>query len=185
MSRRNFLILNIFFGLFLSACSSAVETPVEVGKTFWGSSTRALEEARTTATIKNFQCDFNECFDEILKLNNPESETLTYVDYEHAGDKPLTLPSMDISSMDNRVETKPRQFYVFIQDQIKKHLVVIDVPGSVDTTEVGIFFVPLSDKNLRLEVSSLSSRAKKTVSDIVFGVLTEKFGEVQDPTIHK
>ena len=52
------------------------------------------------------------------------------------------------------------------------------IKGSVNTTEVGVFFVEENDHRTRIEVTSLSTNAKRILSknlfhglDIVFGLV--------------
>ena len=62
-----------FLGLILAV--SAVlgcASPVEISKTVWGSSTRALEEARPNGIIKTYDISLNRCYDEALKAVQDE-----------------------------------------------------------------------------------------------------------------
>jgi len=61
--------------------------------------------------------------------------------------------------------------------------------GSVDTTEVGVFFVELNDNQTRIELSSLSTNAKRLLAkglfhgmDIVFGLAPPDKEEGFDPS---
>lgn len=61
-----------------------------------------------------------------------------------------------------------KQSYRIFQDRPeKKMLVVIAVPGNVDTTEVGIFLSPIKINETAVEVSSLSSSAKRKVAQVI------------------
>jgi len=71
-----------------------------------------------------------------------------------------------------------KHWVIFKKDEIKGYMVVMAVPGCVNTTEIGIFFVELSDNQTRIEISSLSTNAKRIVAkglfhglDIAFGLL--------------
>ena len=60
------LYLNI---LLISAVSfsAGCASPVEISKTVWGSSTRALEEARVNGIVKIYDAPPGRCYDEALK----------------------------------------------------------------------------------------------------------------------
>ena len=66
-------------------------------------------------------------------------------------------------------------YKIFIDDYVHQHLVVMGIPGSVDTTEVGIFFSDIDDKKIRIDISSLSSHAKHTVAEHTFRLLEQFF----------
>ena len=155
---RGFLFLTIvFFGLQAAGCvhrtHSAVKTEseatlkvrkvieggIETAKTIWGSSTRALEEARKDALRKTYETNFTECFDAVLTIADDAD------------------------------------YLVFIKDRNKRHLVVMGIPGNVDTTEVGIFFAELEGLKTEVEITSLSTTAKEKVAAVVFENLDKKF----------
>jgi len=54
-------------------------------------------------------------------------------------------------------------------------MVLIGVPGSVDSTEVGVFFDPSQEGQIKIDVSSLSSVAKVTAAELIFTELNKKF----------
>ena len=121
----------------LNGCARIQETT----KVIWGSSTRALDEARSEAISKVYHCRYEECFREVMKIAELE------------------------------------KFVIFIKDKIKKHIVFMGIKGSVNTTEVGVFFIELNDEETRVEVSSLSTNAKKKVSEMIFPQLGQVFTE--------
>ncbi len=41
---------------------------MEIPKSIWGSSTKALEEYRSTAMVKDYPCALDSCFDDILNI---------------------------------------------------------------------------------------------------------------------
>lgn len=134
----------VFLVLVLTGCASVKET----AKTIWGSSTRALEDARVDAISRSFYCDIDECFDAVLTLNllNKKSEPAT-----------------------------EKYFNVFIEDRIKSHIIVYGIPGNVDTTEVAVFFARDGADAIRIDVASLSSSAKQKTADAVFKELSARF----------
>jgi hypothetical protein len=74
-----------------------------------------------------------------------------------------------------------KNWVIFKKDEIKGYIVVMGVKGSVNTTEIGIFFVDLPKHQTRIEISSLSTNAKRKVAkalfyglDIAFGYLTDQ-----------
>jgi hypothetical protein len=66
-------------------------------------------------------------------------------------------------------------FDIFIKDSKKHRLVVMGIAGNVETTEVGIFFTQPTLTTVKIEVSSLSSSAKRTVSEKTFEELDLRF----------
>ena len=142
----------LFFVLSLSSCSTVGGGTVEVCKTIWGSSTRALEQARDKAMTKTYDKPYWDC----------------------------VRSAIDV--------VKKRHWVIFEKDEIKGFMVVMGVKGCVNTTEIGIFFDELSDTHTRVEVTSLSTNAKRKVAkalfhgmDIAFGFLPPDPPEVIEP----
>ncbi len=130
------LVLSFILAFVLiSGCTSIQET----AKTIWGSSTKALEIAREQAIAQNYQCSYDQCYKEVLKIAELE------------------------------------EFDIFIKDKMKKHIVLMGIKGSVDTTEVGIFFTELNQEEVKIEVTSLSTNAKEKVADLFFPQLNQVF----------
>ena len=73
---------------------------------------------------------------------------------------------------------KDNKFHVFSQDEIRGLIVLMNVPGFVDTTEVGVFISPLKSGEFRVEVSSRSVPAKEAVSKIIFEKLERKYFKI-------
>lgn len=72
---------------------------------------------------------------------------------------------------------KKKKYVVFQKDEVRGYMVIMGIPGSVNTTEVGVFFVELNDHQTRIELSSLSTNAKRLLAkglfhgmDIIFGL---------------
>lgn len=68
---------------------------------------------------------------------------------------------------------------VFMDNPKKKLMIVMGIPGSISTTEVGIFFSPVDSKKTKIEVTSLSLQAQETAAQIFFSHLKKVFSEVQ------
>ncbi len=115
-------------------------TPLEISRTVWGSSTRALEEARVNGIIKTYDAPLSRCYDEAL------------------------------------MAAQEAEYEVFIQNKPRATIVVMGIKGSVNTTEVGIFFSEISDTQTKVYISSLSSNAKRTVAQNILPKLDELFG---------
>ena len=144
---------------FLSVILLVGCTPLEVGRTVWGSSIRALDEARNEAFKKIYTCQFDQCFDAVLSLDRKES--------------------IDKESKESKESKEFKEtFQVFLKDRVRSVIVVIGITGQVDTTEVGIFFTRIDDGKYRVEISSLSTTAKEKVALLVFNKLNESFQEV-------
>jgi hypothetical protein len=73
---------------------------------------------------------------------------------------------------------KENNYYVFTQDEVRGLIVLMNIPGFVDTTEVGVFITPLKGGAFRVEVSSRSSPAKEAVAKAILGKLEEKFKKI-------
>ncbi len=121
---RLMLLLSI---VFISACS-----PVEIAKTVWGSSTRALEKSRIDAVTKTYDKSYWETLRATIDVIAKQGWT------------------------------------VFKKDEVQGYVVLVGIPGSVDTTEVGVFVVELSPTQARIEIASLSTTAKRMVSKRLF-----------------
>jgi len=142
--RKTKYLLALFLVVILSWGCSPLK---ELSKTIWGSSTRALEQAKKTALLKTFPCSVDVCFEKTLELTRPKANPNP--------DAPPDKPILEL----------------FLKDKKKYHLVVIGVPGSVDTTEVGIFFESVSESETLVQISSLSTNAKVKAAEIVFAHL--------------
>ena len=138
----NFSVCLIFF---CQGCALICDMP----RTLWGSSIRALEDARLDAVSRSYVCSFDECFDAVLSLGRNEK-------------------------MYNPV-SKRKVFDIFLKDRIRACIVVMGIKGNIDTTEVGIFFSPSGRRAIKVEVSSLSSTAKERVAEAVFRELSLRF----------
>ena len=142
----------------------------EAVKFIWGSSTKALEDAKVDAIKKTYRCSFDDCYDAILTL--ARAEPIYVKKYNEEGEE-----------IDEEGEVKTPDpdgvFDVFINDRVKKHIIVMGIEGNVDTTAVGIFFSQPSLTTVKLEVSSLSSNAKRKIAEAVFEKLDLDFSAVE------
>jgi hypothetical protein len=67
-------------------------------------------------------------------------------------------------------------FLVFRKDPVRGLVVVMDIPGQVNTTEVGIFLTELSnDQGVRIDLSSRSTPAKRAVAKALFSELNDLY----------
>jgi len=136
----------ILFVAIVCLCSSCaffehpVGNTVEISKTLWGSSTRALEQARDNAITKTYDKSYWDC----------------------------VRSAIDLAAKEHWV--------IFKKDEIKGYMVVMGVKGSVNTTEIGVFFDELSDTQTRIQISSLSTNAKRKVAKELFHGLDIAFG---------
>ena len=132
------LILVTMMVCLFSSCS-VWDNTVEVGKTIWGSSTRALEQARDNAITKTYDKSYWDC-------------------------------------VRSSIAFAKKHWVIFEKDEIKGYMVVMGVKGCVNTTEIGVFFDELSDNQTRIEISSLSTNAKRKVAKALFHGLDIAFG---------
>lgn len=62
-----------------------------------------------------------------------------------------------------------------MKDPHRRHIVVIGIAGNVNTTEVGIFFDEVGPSSVKIDITSLSSTAKRKVAKAVFDELDKRF----------
>lgn len=123
----------------------------EVSRTVWGTSTRALNDARIDASVASYECVYDDCFNAVLDL------TKARVVNDQLNDK---------------------IFELFQKNYVKGFIVVLGIEGNVDTTEVGIFFSRIKQNVTKIEVSSLSVTAKEKVADAIGAHLEQFFPKV-------
>ncbi len=133
------LLLIIMIVIF-SGCA-VIDGGIEAGKTVWGSSTRALENARVDAIVRTY----DKGYWEVIRAAE-----------EFCKDR----------------------YVIFKKDEIKGYMVIMGVKGTVNTTEIGVFFIDINDAQTRVEVSSLSTNAKRIVAKQFFHGLDIAFGLV-------
>ena len=182
MSKIKFLTLTFFAIVFAVGCSHAVSDLAEVPKYFWGSSTRALEKGRADAIHKTYHCTVEECFDAVVKLTIPPKVDEEETPLPPPGQAPAaSTGGLGFNSLSpgTAAPANVDQLSLFIKERKRDFLVVMGVPNCVDTTEVGVFFVPLDAGNVRIELSSLSTKAKRNASKIIFKELGNHFPEIE------
>ncbi len=142
------LLFLIFLCASLSSCARLIDAP----KVILGTSTAALEELRYDAIVGVYRCDYDECYQAIL----------------------------DMARLDEKMRgvNEEGYFNIFQHDPVKGIIVVMGIPGNVDTTEVGIFLTMLESRDIKIEISSKSSSAKRKVARVIFQALNLKFEEV-------
>ncbi len=110
----------------------------------------------------------------VKKLWGSSTESLEKARSE-ATAKTYYSPYWDVVKGAKEVVLK-KGYVIFKEDDIKGYFVLMGIKGSVNTTEVGVFFVEENDHQTRVEVSSLSTNAKRIVSKNVFHGLDIHFG---------
>lgn len=71
---------------------------------------------------------------------------------------------------------RENKYYIFMKDEVRGLIVLMNIPECVDTTEVGVFFTRLSrEQGVKIELSSRSSPAKKTVAKVLFSEMNDLF----------
>lgn len=166
MKKNNFYLL-VFIVSFLAGCAGLKED----AKVLWGSSTKALEEKRRDAVIETFICPWEQCFDAIVHYANGETLQLSN---ENRVDFLSARPSDEATLK----AVKTTNLEIFLQDRERKIIVVMGVPGSVQTTEVGVFFTSVNETQTRVEITSLSTLAKIRAAEILFSHLGQKFQKI-------
>jgi hypothetical protein len=69
-----------------------------------------------------------------------------------------------------------KKYVLFKKDEVEGVMIVMGIPGAVNTTEVGVFFVEVNDHQTRLELSSLSTNAKRLLAKGLFHGMDVFFG---------
>ena len=162
----------LVMSIFTSMSCASVSEPFKV---VWGSSTRALEDARIDAVSKIYECEFDDCFNAVLELARKKlvmyrsAETYDSTVSSGAEEKPAA----------SLTEEEKQGFDVFIKDRIKAVIVVMGIYGNTNTTEAGIFFSRYNRSSFKIEISSLSTTAKTKVAEMVFAKLDQQFKEVK------
>ncbi|MBF0504961.1 MAG: hypothetical protein HQL14_07660 [Candidatus Omnitrophica bacterium] len=133
------VLLLLMFSFLFSSCAF-FDNSQEFAKTLWGSSTRALENARDNAVTKTYDKSYWDCIRNATTV------------------------------------AEKNKWTIFKKDEVKGYLVLMAIKGSVNTTEVGVFFTELSDVQTRVEISSLSTNAKRKVAKALFHGLDIAFG---------
>lgn len=129
----------------------------EITKKIIGTSTDSIEKARINAISKVYHCNHTDCFNAVLSLTRRQPSG-----------KPWRIKP---TTPDEGV------FDVFLKDRYapSPYIIVMGISGSVDTTEVGVFFDRQTKKTIKIDISSLSSIAKRKVAELVFKELDEQF----------
>ena len=152
-------------------------------KVIWGSSTHALEGARDRAISKTYGCNFDVCYDVVLGIvkgarEEPAINSSVIEKSEESSRIPPSINNLRFLSPSAAVSRQSR-YVLFINERSRKRMVVMGIPGNVNTTEVGIFFSELKKSETKIDISSLSSTAKERVAQAVFEELDKKFQELK------
>ncbi|MBI5415477.1 MAG: hypothetical protein HZA29_01545, partial [Candidatus Omnitrophica bacterium] len=143
-------------------------------KVIWGTSTTALEAGRPEGLRKTYTCSFVECYEAVLSLARTEQEQEAKAKREEEAKNTSGGGKGILPGQEQKPAAGEKFFDVFLKDPRQKHIVVIGIIGNVDTTEVGIFFDEVSPSTVRVEISSLSSTAKRRVAAAVFNALDKR-----------
>ncbi len=148
------LYILLIITIFISSCAYISDAP----RTLWGSSVRVLEQERERAIVKEFQCTKDSCFDAVFAM------TQSYREQKRIEEN----PEADVDLMR------------FMANRDRGYIILMQVPEAVDTTEVGVFFERASEKVTRVEISSLSSRAKSSAAKMIFERLAGQYETVNE-----
>ncbi|NLE65630.1 MAG: hypothetical protein GX606_06925 [Elusimicrobia bacterium] len=70
------------------------------------------------------------------------------------------------------------KYDIFLQDEVRGVVVVMGIPGLVNTTEVGIFLSSARNSpGVKVEIASRSTPAQRAVGQVLFSALREKFSQ--------
>ncbi len=158
----------VVFCVLALGCIAGCAAIEEDAKLLWGSSTQALEDARNESLKETFSCPAQECFLSVIKFAEVQTPQIS--------DDKLNVSKMNQPAKASDQKTvKVKNFEVFLRDSSRNIIVLMGVPGSVNTTEVGVFFTPLENAKTAVEISSLSTSAKIKAADMIFEQLGKEF----------
>ena len=138
------LVLIVFL---INGCAGITE----FGKTFWGSSTRVLQNARKDALSKTYERPYDVCFNAVKDI------------------------------------LEENEARIFMEDQEKYTMLIMEIERCISTTEVGIFFVEETPDMTKVEISSISPKAKRISSEFIFSALDALYNidSQQEPDLDK
>ncbi len=134
--------------LFISLYISGCSWISDFPRTMWGSSVRVLSAQRAQAKTEVFSCDPEQCFDHVLAMTAPYG-----------------------------AERSDDMFVLFLKDSKKRYMILMGVDNAVDTTEVGVFFDALDGRQTKIDIASLSSRARDAAATLIF----ERMAQMCEP----
>ncbi|MBF0388198.1 MAG: hypothetical protein HQL20_10185 [Candidatus Omnitrophica bacterium] len=71
------------------------------------------------------------------------------------------------------------KYYIFTKDEPGGFISVMNIPGMVDTTEVGVFIARQTDgPGVKVELASRSTPAQRAVAAVLFSKLAEEFRKI-------
>lgn len=73
-----------------------------------------------------------------------------------------------------------KKYVIFKKDEVRGLMIVMGIPGAVNTTEVGVFVVELGEQQTRIELTSLSTNAKRRLAKSLFNGIDVAFGLAKD-----
>ena len=156
MKKVNFILLLIVV-FDCAGCSQITKTAnsiTESAKIIWGSSTKALENARVDALNKTYRCSLNACYAAVLNLARKEKthlERVKNIEDAKSGEEEEEGSGLifNSESAKNTIDANTDGYFdIFIKDRAKRHIVVMGIYGNIETTEVGIFFSQPSSSDL-------------------------------------
>lgn len=68
---------------------------------------------------------------------------------------------------------------VFIKDRKKNLIVLMHIPGSIETTEAGVFLNEVETTKTKLEIVSLSPDTQEKTAEIIFSHFNKAYSEVK------
>lgn len=154
----NRLIILILSSIYIFGCAWVADFP----RTMWGSSVRVLSDRRSEAETQTFSCSKEISFEIVKGMTFPYGAVKKDSEDDEEGD-----------GEGDGGDEDGGKFLLFAKDPKMNYLIIMGVPDAVNTTEVGVFFDEVESGQTKVDISSLSSRAKKTVAGIIFTKLSE------------
>ena len=131
MNRKLSIFIVVIFSLSFLGCAKIKEIP----KVLWGSSTKALDEARHQGVSKNYNCNIELCFEDILELAKKEDLEIYIKDH-----KRWLIVVMGIQ--DNIETTEVGLFFSALSSKETK-IEVVSLSDSAQKTAATMFFKSL------------------------------------------
>ena len=132
---RHVYVMLIFSSLVASGCAKIIEVP----KVLWGSSTKALDEARPKAWAQVFPCNLELCFEDVLEIANKEN-----LDVYRSDRKKWLIVLMGFKES---IDTTEVGFYLTPVGSTQTKIEIVSLSDAAQDTAVKLFAHTVGNKD--------------------------------------